>query len=45
VQVAGQALQGGAVGDVIRVRNLGSGKSLLARIESATAVAVVGLAR
>ncbi|MDR3349135.1 MAG: flagellar basal body P-ring formation chaperone FlgA [Acidaminococcales bacterium] len=40
VQVAGQALQGGAVGDVIRVRNLNSGKSLLARVESATTVVV-----
>lgn len=40
VQVAGQALQGGAVGDVIRVRNLSSGKTILARIESDSTVVI-----
>ena len=40
VQTAGQALQSGSIGDVIRVRNLGSGKTILARIESSTTVVV-----
>jgi flagella basal body P-ring formation protein FlgA len=45
VQVAGQALQGGAAGEVIRVRNLSSGKSLLARIENETTVVVASSVR
>ena len=40
VQTAGQALQSGSIGDVIRVRNLGSGKTILARIESPTTVVI-----
>ena len=45
VRATGQALQSGAVGDVIRVRNLSSGKSLLARIESETTVVVTSAVR
>ena len=45
VQAAGQALQGGAVGDVIRVRNLGSGKTVLARIESENTVVISAVTR
>ena len=41
VKVAGQALQGGAAGDVIRVRNLSSGKSLLARIQDRDTVVIL----
>ncbi len=40
VKVPGQALQGGAIGDVIRVRNISSGKSFLARVEDAQTVVV-----
>ena len=40
VQTQGQALQSGGVGDVIRVRNLLSGKSMLARIENETTVVI-----
>ncbi len=40
VKVAGQAVQGGAVGDVIRVRNLSSGKSLLAKIQDRDTVVI-----
>jgi flagella basal body P-ring formation protein FlgA len=42
VQISGQALQSGALGDIIRVRNVTSGKSFLARIENETTVVVVG---
>ena len=41
VQAFGQALQAGGVGDIIRVRNLNSGKSVLAKIESGNIVVVV----
>lgn len=41
VQISGQALQSGALGDIIRVRNVTSGKSFLARIENANTVVVV----
>lgn len=41
VQISGQALQSGALGDIIRVRNVTSGKSFLARIENASTVVVV----
>jgi flagella basal body P-ring formation protein FlgA len=41
-QAAGQALQGGAAGDLIRVRNLGTGKTILARIEDVATVVAAG---
>ncbi len=42
VKASGQALQGGAAGDVIRVRNISSGKSLLGRIEDRQTVVILG---
>lgn len=45
VQAAGQALQGGAIGDVIRVRNLGSGKTVLARVENENTVVISAVTR
>lgn len=45
VQAAGQALQSGSIGDVIRVRNLGSGKTILARIESESTVVITAATR
>lgn len=44
VQISGQALQGGAVGDIIRIRNIASGKSFLAKIQNENTVLVVGRA-
>lgn len=40
VKASGQALQGGAVGDVIRVRNLASGKVILAKIQDQNTVVI-----
>ena len=40
VKATGQALQGGAAGDVIRVRNLASGKIILARVQDENTVVI-----
>ena len=40
VKATGQALQGGSAGDVIRVRNLASGKVILARVQDENTVVI-----
>ncbi len=45
VKVNGQALQGGAVGDIIRVRNLSSGKGLLGRVVDENTVIITNVTR